>query len=406
MLHLKFRTITHLVTRLTGFVFAFFLLIGTLSAQSRAELESAQKQLQEKINLVNKLLNDLENEKHTSLTELSLLSDQIKNRRSLLLSYRDELQRIRRDEQSTTTEIQMLKDEKEQLVMQYGKVVRASYRSSLLQNKWLFLLSSASLNQLYLRWRYLKQINSAWSDQLLEIRKNSDELNDKLQELLQLESNQLAILRKEDQEQAALQNSLEEQQKTVANLEKKEEKLRRELNDHAQARNRLRKTIEEMIRSSKPAKAEEANMPMTPAMVRLSASFEANKGSLPWPVERGIMSRSFGKHRHPTLRNVSIVNNGVDINTERKADVLALFDGTVVGQQHIPGYDYMVIVSHGNYYTVYSYLAEVNVSKGMKVKTSQKIGTARSQDGVGQVHLEVWEGRKLLDPKEWLMTVQ
>ena len=119
-------------------------------------------------------------------------------------------------------------------------------------------------------------------------------------------------------------------------------------------------------------------------------------------MSRGLIVKAFGRQVHPTLRNVTIVNNGVDISTDPRAVVKAVFDATVFGQQYIPGYDHMVIISHGAYYSVYSYLSTITVGKGEKIKTGETIGLSRNLDGTGQIHLEIWHGKELLDPQSWL----
>ncbi|HEX8658950.1 MAG TPA: hypothetical protein VF690_15505, partial [Hymenobacter sp.] len=66
---------------------------------------------------------------------------------------------------------------------------------------------------------------------------------------------------------------------------------------------------------------------LTPETAVLSSSFSGNRGRLPWPVSRGFISQRFGRHPHPVLRNVTVENRGVDIQTDAGEEVRSCFDG-------------------------------------------------------------------------------
>ena len=64
----------------------------------------------------------------------------------------------------------------------------------------------------------------------------------------------------------------------------------------------------------------------------------------------------------------------------------------------------VLMVQHGSYFTVYSNLTGVNVSKGQKVKTGQVIGkVAANLDGIGAIDLYISnEKSDGLNPEQWL----
>jgi murein DD-endopeptidase MepM/ murein hydrolase activator NlpD len=120
-------------------------------------------------------------------------------------------------------------------------------------------------------------------------------------------------------------------------------------------------------------------------------------------VEKGFISKGFGRYNHPELNNVSFENNGIDIRTDESSSVRCLFEGKVVGILNNPTFKNAVIISHGEYFTVYSKLASVNVSKGQKISTKQVIGAAYTdEDNITEVHLEVWKGAAKLNPADWI----
>ena len=129
----------------------------------------------------------------------------------------------------------------------------------------------------------------------------------------------------------------------------------------------------------------------TKEAVSLSKNFEANKGKLPWPVEKGTITEGFGRNAHPTLENVYTNNNGIDISTPQNAQVRAVFEGEVTSVLNILGAGKVVIIKHGNYRTVYSNLQDTYVTVGSKVSTKQVIGSLTVPQGssVSAAHFEI-----------------
>lgn len=145
---------------------------------------------------------------------------------------------------------------------------------------------------------------------------------------------------------------------------------------------------------------------LTPEAQALSNSFAANKGNLPWPVTNGYISGRYGRHPHPVYQNVIIDNHGIDIATKPNAPVRAVFSGTVIKVTNINGF--VVMISHGEYFTVYTNLATVSVSPGMKVSTKQVIGTAgQNIDGENMINFQIWKvggnnSMNTVDPSAWI----
>jgi septal ring factor EnvC (AmiA/AmiB activator) len=202
----------------------------------------------------------------------------------------------------------------------------------------------------------------------------------------------------------------------INTLRADEERLRKQLKEKRIAHQKLNDAIEnviqkEVIAERKRARTAEAlkknqnkKPTKTPELNILTKSFYQNKGRLPWPVTNGIVTGYFGKQPHPTIRKIEITNNGIDIRTDKNAQVRAVFEGVVVGKQFIPGYEHMIIIQHGNYYTVYSNLKEVYVKKNDKVKIKQPIGqsSVNTKSNVSEVHFEVWREKERLNPLSWI----
>ena len=202
----------------------------------------------------------------------------------------------------------------------------------------------------------------------------------------------------------------EQQQSLVNELSKKEKQLKTELQTKEQQAKvldaQIRKIIEEEIRKAKEAAASTGtpSFSMTPEQKELAENFTTNKGTLPWPVERGVITERFGKQKHPVLPGILTYNNGIKITTEKGASTRAIFDGTVSRILNIPGAGKAIIVSHGDYFSVYSNLSDVYVTAGQSLKTKQEIGLVSTNPNTNETitELQIWKGNKKLNPAQWL----
>jgi murein hydrolase activator len=134
--------------------------------------------------------------------------------------------------------------------------------------------------------------------------------------------------------------------------------------------------------------------------VALNASFEKNKGRLPWPVDNGFVSIPFGSSK---VGGLSMDNPGITISTPSSGGtVKAVFDGEVSSVSNL-GDGMMVMVRHGKYFSVYSNLSSSNVSKGSQIKTGQPIGRAGvADDGSGgQIDFLLMVESRNVNPEPW-----
>ena len=145
------------------------------------------------------------------------------------------------------------------------------------------------------------------------------------------------------------------------------------------------------------------NLSLTPEAAALSASFENNRGKLPWPVEKGFISEGFGRHQHPVAEKVMVENYGVDIRTAPGATARAVFDGDVSNVFYIDGLGWNVLIKHGRYFTLYSRLTNVSVKKGQTVRTKQSIGSVGADEqGESVMNFQVWKDGNKMDPAGWI----
>ena len=166
----------------------------------------------------------------------------------------------------------------------------------------------------------------------------------------------------------------------------------------------IAKVEESRLTAAKAAPVKSNSMSVTAEDVALSGSFAGNRGRLPSPVDRGAIISSFGEHPHAEFQNIKIKNNGIDIVSSSGSIAKVVFDGEVSSVMFITNLNYIVIVRHGDYLTVYSNLKDVTVKKGDRVKTRQSLGTIATSEGESKsrLHFELWQGTIVQNPAGWL----
>lgn len=392
--------------------------------QSKEELQDKKEQLQNEIKLTNDLLKEAKKEKNASINTLSTLKRKIAARDEMISTLGIEIglytKRIKQLEQEVTiTEENIAKKQKEleDLKNEYAKMVYHAYHNRSAYDRLAFIFSAQSFHQAYKRIKYFQQYSQFRQQQAKLIEEKEAEL---AEELLSLKQNKALLtveknkktktLGQTESEKAQLNSEKGEQQSLVNDLAKKEKQLKSDLKTKQQKAKALdaqiRKIIEEEIRRAKEAAASTGtpSFSMTPEQKELAENFTANKGTLPWPVERGVITEHFGKQKHPVLAGVETYNNGVKITTEKGTAARAIFEGKVTRILTVPGAGKAIIVSHGDYFSVYNNLSDVFVTSGQTVKTKQEIGLVLTNTSNKETiaELQIWKGNQKLNPAQWL----
>ena len=184
-----------------------------------------------------------------------------------------------------------------------------------------------------------------------------------------------------------------------------EKELKNKIAENQKIARKLEKEIAAIIKAS-ASKGRSRNMydQLTPEEKLISDNFQGNKGKLPWPTERGVVTGRFGKHQHAVLKQVTVQNDGIDISTVQGAEARALFDGVVSKVVAILGANYTVIIRHGNFLTVYQNLINVRVKPGDEIRVKQILGTIFTEEDTNStlLHIEIWKELNKQNPEDWL----
>ena len=389
------------------------ILLMLLSVESFAQtsvstLKKRKEQNEKDIAYTNTLLKNTVKNKKVSLGRLSLLNQRINARQELIKSIGIEISHIGKEIDEINSEIEDLEEELDKLKKQYAKVIVYAYKQKNSYEKLLFLLSSKDFNQAYKRYKYLQQFSEYSRKQGINIGKKRKNLDTKALELKKVKVEKEILLSQKTDENITLTNEKGEQAALVQKLKKREKQLRDDLRKQKRYTQKLEKEIQRIIaRQAKLAtksKKGSGKYGLTPEEKVLSANFGSNKGKLPWPTKTGFISEKFGEHPHPVLKHVRVRNDGVNITTDEKSDCRTIFKGEVTHILSMPGLNNVIIIRHGEYFSVYSNLATVNVKKGDIVNSKEKIGVVYTDKAQSTTVLkfQLWKGSTKLNPAIWL----
>ena len=400
-----------------------FLSSTLLFSQSKTQLEKEKQQLEIKITQTNNQLNKEKKKKNSALKQLELSDKKIKQHKQLLNNLENSIKvqntTIKKvEKQIETLEANILIKEEELTITQntLSKIIYQTYVWKNTYNESFFLISSVDLNQLYKRKQYLNQLALNRKNQISKIKKITKELEDVKQNLIN-ESDLLKqgkVQKEELFSEKKTENKIIEEEKNnnsniVSEIKQNEQHYRNKLNQQKkeakEIEEQIKKIIEEEIRKSREeAEKNNSGSPLTPEALELSSNFTANKGRLPWPLEKGVIVSSFGIQKNKAISGIETKNNGIDFNTDPDQNCRVIFDGTISRIFFVKGKGKAVLVNHGNYFTVYSGLQDVIVKSGDQVIAKQKIGKIITSETTRetQLHFEIWKGKETQNPVKWL----
>jgi len=405
-----------------------FLFVSLLSfgQQTQEQLEQKKAKLQEEISEKELLLQDVRKKEKSAVKLLQIQKEKIGLKEKLINTTEKQAKLLSNDIYTNQLKINQLKKELVVLKQDYGAMILKSYKSRSQQSRAMFLLSSENFTQAYKRLQYMKQYANYRKMQVEEIKDKTQKLDDynrklsgqktEKEKLLSEQEKQKQDLVKEKIEQEKITNSLNKSKKQIiAEVKKKQQETKK---IDAQIQRMIREAIAEANRKAAAAKAKanpktttaaetkaiesSTKIVLTPEGKIISDNFKANKGSLPWPVEKGDVIMGFGKQPHPVYKNVEENNSGLKIITENGATARCVFKGEVTQVQKI-GNKYAVMVRHGDYFSIYQNLSTVSVAEGDMVTAKQILGKIKTDtDGKTILKFMITQNTTPNNPSLWL----
>lgn len=386
------------------------------------KLEKRKAEIQQEILANEKLLQSVKKKEKSAVNVIILQSNKIKLKEKLIHTTEKQTKILSNDMYINQMKINKLNRELEVLKEDYAKMIVKSYKSRSEQSRAMFLLSSENFLQAYKRAQYMKQYTSYRKMQGEEIKSKTDELLGFNERLNVQKAAKKKLLVENTKEKLSLEKEKAAQLKLVNSIKKDKKKITSEIKRKQQESRAIDRQIDRLIReaiaeANRKAASENAkanpNAPVvayTSSKIVLTAeskiladNFRANRGKLPWPVEKGFVSLGFGDQPHPVYPSLVIHNSGVEITTEQGSNARAVFGGEVTSVIVLSPVNKAVMIQHGDCFTVYQNLSSVFVSKGEKVNIKQSLGKIRT-NGEGKTILKftISQNTTYNNPASWL----
>jgi septal ring factor EnvC (AmiA/AmiB activator) len=430
---------------ITAFIFLLFAQISFAQQPAdKATLQKQREQLRNEIEQTERILNETKKTAKVNIGQLSLINKKMDLQGNVIENINGEIRNLNNDIYSSQLEVNKMKRILDTLKQEYSKSMVYAYKNRSNYDFLNFIFSANNFNDAIKRIAYLKSYRNYREMQSENILKTQAMLEDKIAILSGNKKRKNVVLDEQGKELTKLEKQQQEKSEIVTQLKGKQKELTAQVNAKRKQDAKLRNAISAMIKReieiarAEAAKKEKARLeelkrekaaeksnptekttiaktikPNVPAKTAtssvlvsteadraLNASFEKNKGSLPWPVNGFVISH-YGANQLPG--NIDYNNPGVTIGAKVGETVKAVFDGEVTLVSYIEDKQ-AVFIKHGKYFTVYSNLESVNVQRGTQVKTGQAIGRAGVNDegDGGRVDFILMKESDNVNPESWL----
>ena len=396
------------------------------SQESQQEkLEERKAQIQKEIRENEKLLQSVKKKEKSAVNVVIIQSTKIKLKEKLINTTEKQTKLLSNDMYINQVQINKLKKELAELKEDYAEMIVKSYKSRSAESRAMFLLSSENFLQAYKRAQYMKQYTGYRKMQGEEIKTKSNKLTDFNQKLNVQKTAKQKLIAENEKERLSLEKEKKEQLKLVNVIQKDKKKIAQEIKKKQQEYRTIDRQINKLIReaiaaANRKAALEKAKanpsapvsraavssskIELTPESKIIADNFRANRGRLPYPVEKGYVSLGYGNQTHPLFNTITVHNSGVEITTDKGASARAVFGGEVTSVIVLSPVNKAVMIQHGDYFTVYQNLSSVNVSKGDKVSIKQTLGKVRTDGETGKTIIKflILQNTTYNNPEGWL----
>jgi septal ring factor EnvC (AmiA/AmiB activator) len=389
------------------------------------KLEERKAQIQKEIRENESLLQTVKKKEKSAVNVVIVQSTKIKLKEKLINTTEKQTKLLGNDMYINQVQINKLKKELVILKENYSEMIVKSYKSRSAESRAMFLLSSENFLQAYKRAQYMKQYTSYRKTQGEEIKTKSDKLTDFNQKLNIQKTAKQKLIAENEKERLSLEKEKKEQLKLVSVIKKDKNKISQEIRKRQQEYRTIDRQINKLIReaiaaANRKAALEKAKanpsapvskaavssskIELTPEAKLIADNFRANRGRLPYPVEKGYISLGYGNQTHPLFNTITVHNSGVEITTDRGASARAVFGGEVTSVIVLSPVNKAVMIQHGDFFTVYQNLSSVNVSKGEKVSIKQSLGKVRTNGETGKTIIKflILQNTTYNNPEGWL----
>lgn len=383
--------------------------LGQDLTEQRQSTQQRLEALQDQIESDQQRLREAAEAERATTDRLGQIKREIALREELVSTYQTRMQQLRIERGTLRDTLDRLERRLDNLREEYRDHAVHAYKYGRLHDVAL-IMASKSVNQMLVRIRYLRRFAGQRRAQQAEIRAAADQFAERRAELERSQERTQQLLAEARAEQENLSRLQSDRQSVVADLRSRRSELRQEIEEKERAAREMEERIRELVaraetRDRRSRVSGGASAPARAAeYARLSATFQQNRGSLPWPAE-GAVTEGFGNRVDP-VHGTETYHPGILIATNPEESVRAVFEGTVTGIDFVPGYGTYLVIRHGDFLSVYSNFSSLFVSQGDDVTTGEVIGrsgTSSEPRGAG-LFFAVFDKKQntSVDPIGWL----
>jgi septal ring factor EnvC (AmiA/AmiB activator) len=396
---------------------AIFLLsgmIGFSQSDKQQQLEERRQELRNEIRKINELQTENKSKQKSQLSLIESFNYKISVLTNLIKVTNQQATLLNREINNNLNKITDLREELKRLKEDFAAMIVKSYKSKNEQSRIMFLLSSEDFKQAYKRLQYIKQYSDHQKQQGEAIKTKTTQLQEINKDLLKQQEAKEKLIAENRETQKTLEVERKEHQEIVAFINKNLNTYASQIKTKQQEADRIDKQINDIIRAEMAKSRKKtgtavstsnaSKFSLTAEEEVLASNFTANKGKLPWPVEKGYVTVQYGTHPHPVYKSLTIKSHGVRIATEKGAKVRAVFNGEVTSVKVINNANAFVMIRHGNYITAYKNLKSVYVKAGDKVTTKQDIGEVFTSPVNGDtiLYFSIYKEIEEQNPASWI----
>lgn len=386
---------------------------GYTQSTSKKQLEARRLKLEKEIKEANSILTLTNNKQKSVSSQVEDLMYKINIRKNLIRVTNDQANLLSRLISKNSKEVDQLTVQLELLKKDYAEMVVKSYKNRSVHSRLMFLFSSENFKQAYKRLQYFEQYKLYQKNQAEIIKSKSLELNQLNAELKLQQDEKKSLIEKNREVNLILEEELKQQNILITDIKKDIGKYRTSINRKQREIEKLDKQIEKLIKEAiaasnkKKGSKRSSSFTLTPEAKALAASFESNKGKLPWPVNKGIVKVKYGTQPSPIDPSIKIRSNGIRIATEPAAKVKAIFKGEVLAIHLVKRGNPSVLIRHGNYISVYKNLSKIYVKKGQIIETNQEIGQVFTNPNSGEsiLNFSLFKDGSTQNPMYWIIRI-
>jgi len=376
-----------------------------MAQTTREQLEEQKNNTLSEIDYTNRLLEETRGKKQASLSDLSIINHLLEQRRKNVSMLENESREISLSIEQNLATISQIQSRMNEIRYNYSEMIVSAYRNKRKNYLLMHVLAAENTYQAYKRLRYYILYNEYIKRQAEELEKLSLELRFKNDQLQAMYREKDDIINEATAENNKIRSEISAKNKLLTDLEKREKDLLREIREKEETAKKLERELTAVIEEEKKrANSSTILASLTASEKLISDEFGQNRGKLPWPTEKGIVTGKYGEHQHPDYKSVTVRNEGIYISTLPGTEVRSIFQGKVSKVFSIPGENYTVLIKHGEYYTLYHNLVNVKVSQGQEVTIRQLIGNVYTDEGTREslLYFQIWKDIEINNPEDWL----